>query len=350
MSHRTEEEEERYLRAVSKRMPVQPERLLDHLRPHGFALTYANRDEGVNMLHYLRESPGRSGLFDILIVRSDIMGDDAWIEIHQSLIPSDRCPCVKTVTDEDIDGIRLGYPDDDIPFHNQSDVKQFELRVTDSVNDLFAGLYQEEGKALYVGSASAREGVDRYLKELKPDTDLNETLKRLKTTATDDQWNRSQQYVNSELLSVLNLQNFRLIWDIAGLCQVLYWEHDTPFRGFGEVAYVAASPLEIEAHRRFHILVSRLAREPGWPIIDPLVPNRNDDDNNVLWRENQSSHTAEMFDDYLAASDRRCDCGKRLYYVTHRVSNVSPPVAEILSRCSNGHELKIKVSDDLPGT
>jgi hypothetical protein len=34
----------------------------------------------------------------------------------------------------------------------------------------------------------------------------------------------AQHYVRNELLGQFNLENDRVVWDIAGLCQVLYWE------------------------------------------------------------------------------------------------------------------------------
>ena len=85
MSDRTEEEEERYIRAVARRMPVQPERPLKHLKAHDFALVYANRDEGVNEIHYLRTSQGMSDFFDILKIKSNIFGEGAWVEIYHSI-------------------------------------------------------------------------------------------------------------------------------------------------------------------------------------------------------------------------------------------------------------------------
>ena len=82
---------------------------------------------------------------------------------------------------------------------------------------------------------------------------------------------------------------------------------------------------------------------------DPLVPNREDVEVKVLWREGRPSHVASLFDEYLAASDRRCECGRMRYYVKHELIAGDPSIARILSRCNNGHEETIEIAGELSG-
>jgi hypothetical protein len=346
MSDRTEEEEERYIRRVARRMPVHPERLLDYLRPLGFVVIYANRDEGINEINYLRTTPGLPDFFDIANVKSNIHGNGASLTIYQSIIPAGHeCPCVKAV-DEYVPATRYGYDREFADFRHASDSKRFERRVAEAIPTLFSELFHREGKALYNSSRPAREGAERYLAAANPDVKLVETLGRLKASASDEQWKQSQHYVQNELLSAFNVENFKLIWDIAGLCQVLFWERNgVPYRGLGGATnYIKATADDIEAHRRFQIVASRLARQPGWPAVDPLVPNRTDPEEHLLWREGRPPRVAELIDDHLAASDRQCKCGKKLYYVNHKVRGGSQQIADVLARCNNGHEVTIEMA------
>lgn len=139
--------------------------------------------------------------------------------------------------------------------------------------------------------------------------------------------------------------DFRTVWEIAGLCQVLYWERDHSFRGIpGGVPYKQANSADREAHFRLHLVASRLARAPGWPIVDPLVPNRCDLEDTIVWRDHKPPYVAQVFDKYLSTIDRRCACGKSLYYVRHNLHDQEPRTAEVLARCNNGHEESIELA------
>lgn len=345
MSDRTEDEEERYIRRVARRMPVQPERLLDHLRPQGFLMIDANRDDGINEIVYLRNTPGLPDFFDIIKVDSNIHGEDPSVTIYQSILPTGhQSPCVKAV-DEYVPATRYGYQKQSADFSTTSATKRFERRLAEAVPMLFSDLFEREGRALYDDSRSAREAAERYLSAIKPNVNLVDTFDRLKARATPEQWSRAQSYVQSELLSFFRVEDFKVIWNIAGLAQVVCWERDgVPFRGLREVSYVMANEDDIEAHRRFQLVSSRLARNPGWPMIDPLVPNRRDLEEQVYWRDGKPSYIAELFDEHLAASEKRCDCGKSLYYVRHHV-RAGQHLADVLVRCTNGHEASIEVAD-----
>jgi hypothetical protein len=346
MSDRTEEEEERYIRRVARRMPVQPERLLDLLRPYGFALIEAQRGEGSNDITYGRPTPRRNGLFDILRVESNLAGKDACIEVYQSILPlGHHSPCVKAVGGY-VPPADYGCSSKDVGLGSASGARVFEERAAAAAPALIERLYDSEGRRLFDETAPAREAAERYLATLKPDADLDDTLHRVRDGATAEQRRRAEQYVRNELLGTFNLVNFRTIWEIAALCQVLWWERPgVPFRGLGgETNYVRASSDDIEAHRRFQIVASRLARDPGWPVVDERVPNRRDPEERVRWRDGKPSPVAELFDEHLEALDRRCACGRRLYYVHHAVRNSHPPVAEVRTRCNNGHESIIDVA------
>lgn len=345
MSDRTEEEEERWIRRVARRMPVHPERLLDRLRPLGFVLIFANRDAGLNEIDLLRPAPGLPGLFDIIHVKADIYGGGASVGIYQSIVPfGHTSPCAVSWH---VPASRFGYSNDHADVRGVAQAKEFECRVADAALDLFSELHQREGEILYRETASAREAAARYLVALQPDCSLVDTWNRLRASAATDQREQAQRYVRNECLCSFNLENDRIVWEIAGLCQVLYWErHGIQFRGLGgETNYRRANENDIEAHRRFQIVASRLARSPGWPAVDPLVPSRCDSEEFVTWREGKPSRVAESFDDYMATAGHRCVCGKMLYYVKHAVRGVGGPVAEVLTRCNNGHEEVVEIAD-----
>jgi hypothetical protein len=326
-------------------MRVDPERLLELLKPQGFVLARADREEGVNEIDLLRPTPGLDGYFDILRCESNIAGEQVGLEIYQSIIPS-GCDCsrVKAIH-EYVPATHFGYSGESAPLRTASDARLFEQRVAEAVPSLFTSLFEREGEALYSETASARGAAERYLSALLPDGDLRATLDRLKALATAHDRDRAQHYVRNELLRTFNLCDYRVIWDIAGLCQVLYWERaGAAFLGLGgETNYLKANVDDIKAHRRFQIVASRLARETGWPMVDPLVPARADAEERVLWREGQPSMVAELFDEFLAASARRCECGKQLHYVRQSVRPGSSARAECVARCNNGHEAVIEM-------
>lgn len=350
MSDFTEEEEDRFIRRNARRMRVDPERLLALLKPQGFVLARTDRGEGANEIDLLRPTPGLDGYFDILRCESNIAGEQVGIEIYQSIIPSGwNLTCVKAVQ-EHIPATRFGYSGESAPLRSASHARLFEKRVAEAVPSLFSALFERDGEALYAETETARGAADRYLAALRPECDLHATLNRLKASATALDWDRAQHYVRNELLNTFNLCDYRVIWDIAGLCQVIYWERaGAAFRGLGgETNYLKANADDVEAHWRFQIVASRIARETGWPVVDPLVPARADAEERVLWREGKPALVAVLFDEFLAASARRCECGKQLFYVRHSISAGSTSRAECVARCNNGHERIVEIQELLP--
>jgi hypothetical protein len=347
---RDDEEEERYIRRIARRMPIRPDRIARHLDQHGFVLTYANREKGINQIDLLRPSPTLIGLFDIIHLKSGVRGGTPSVEINISVIPEGHGNVAVTTVGMDVPATQFGFSKDHPDLKTSSDSKIFERQLADVIPELFIELSEGDGRQLHDATARARRAAERYLTELRPTKDLHETLARLRKTASAQQWDRSQHYVNNEFISTFNLKDFRVVSDIAGLCQILYWEDpDADLHGLREVYYEGANPDDIEAHRRFHLVASRLAREPGWPIVDPLVPSRNDElDDLTPWREGKPSQVAQLFDEHLASNDKNCKCGKALHYLRHSLrKDIGPPVAQICVRCNNGHEEIIEIAEAL---
>jgi len=342
MSDRTEEEEDRYLRRVGRRMKIHPEGLLEQLRPLGFILLHAARDFGSNELAYLRPAPSVSGLFDILKLKSDVRGSELSIDVTQAIV-SHPTPCVSVRSW--ISATRLGYDRNTAKIGAVAQAIEVERRLVQAVPELFAECFERHGRALFESTATAREAAERYLVTLQPSADLQETLQRIRAAATETQWQQALEYIRRDSIRPLNLVDFRPLWEIAGLCQVHYWERPAPFRGIGGgVIWSRANDDDREAHWRFHLVASRLARAPGWPVIDPLVPNRSDLEETIPWRDQKPPYVAQVFDRYLATIDRRCACGKCLYYVRHTVLDQEPRTAAVLARCNNGHEETIELA------
>jgi hypothetical protein len=341
MSDRDDFEEERFLRRVGRRMKVHPEALLRQLQPLGFVLTHANRNFGLNELKYLRPTPDLPGLFDLLELGADVTGNHVVVYVAQGIV-AHHSPCVKVANF--IPPASYGCKSDKV--YSDHAAIALETQLAQALPTLLADLLEREGRNFYEETASARAAAERYLAALQPSADLPETLQRLRSSATEEQWQHALEYVRRESVSTLNLVDFRTVWEIAGLCQVLYWEQpDQPFRGIpGGVPYKQASAIDREAHYRFHVVASRLARAPGWPIADPLVPLRCDLEETIVWRDHKPPYVAQVFDRYLSSTDRRCVCGKCLYYVRHFVHDQEPRKAEVLARCNNGHEETIELA------
>lgn len=334
MSDRSEEQEERYLRLVGRRMKIHPEGLLNRLRPLGFILLYANRHHGMNELEYLRPTPGLPGLFDLLQIKADVRGEHLAVYVSQTIVAHQRG------VDAFVPATSYGYERHDARVRSVAEAIELEERLGCAAPDLFSAHLKSAGAAYYEETNSARAAAERYLSMLQPSDNLTETLQRLKASATEEQWQAALEFIRRDNIDPLNLVDFRPVWEIAGLCQVLYWEQrDTPYRGIGGgVSPRLATAADNEAHWRLHLVASRLARAPGWPIDDPLVPKRHDLEETILWRDIKPPYVAQVFDRYLATIDRRCVCGKCLYYVRHEINEDEPRTAAVLARCNNGHE------------
>jgi len=74
-------------------------------------------------------------------------------------------------------------------------------------------------------------------------------------------------------------------------------------------------------------------------LNDPLVPNRLLHEESRPWRDGKPSLVAELFDEHLAADDKRCVCGRLFSYLSHDINaNNDPPTAKVMIRCNAGHE------------
>jgi hypothetical protein len=346
MSDRSDLDEERFLRRVGRPMKVHPEAMLRQLQPLGFMLLYASRNFGLNELKYLRPTPNLPGLFDLLELKADTTGNHLAVYVAQAIV-SHPSPCVKV--SQFVPAASYGRQSDRV--NSDAQAIEVENRLGEEVPALFAQLYEREGRALYEETASARAAAEHYLTALQPSTDLKETLERLRSSASEEQWQQALEYIRRDLITPLNMVDFRTVWEIAGLCQMLYWERNAAFRGIpGGVSYKQANAADREAHFRLHLVASRLARAPGWPIVDPLAPNRFDLEDTIVWRDHKPPYVAQVFDKYLATIDRRCACGKCLYYVRHTVDEQEPRTAAVLARCNNGHEETIELAATGLGT
>jgi hypothetical protein len=341
MSERDDFEAEQFLRRVGRRMKVSPEALLRQLQPLGFVLTYASRNFGLNELHYLRPTPACPGLFDVLELKADVSGNHVAVHIAQAIV-SHQAWFVRVANF--VPPVSYGCKSDRV--YSDAAAIALENQLAEAVPALLAELHGREGQALYQQTATARAAADHYLTMLQPTADLNETLQRLRSSATERQWEQALEYVRREQVSSFHLVDFRTVWEIAALCLVLNWEHPNQgFRGIpGGVPPKQATADDRAAHLRFHLVASRLARAPGWPIVDPLVPNRYDLEETIAWRDHKAPYVAQVFDRYLSSTDRRCVCGKCLYYVRHFVHEQEPRKAEVLARCNNGHEVTIELA------
>jgi len=350
MSDRTEDEEERYIRRVARRMPVDPNRLARCLKGHAFTLTYANRQEGINRIDFIRPSPTSDGLFDDLTVDSNIHGEGASVDVGVTIAPGARSGTV--VVRQYVPATKYGYGRDDHGPKTYSDGRKFCTRLADAIPTIFADLYDTEAIQFYEESATARAAAERYLTYLRVTNDLHETFERLRSQATDAQWEQAQKYLKREVLNSFGLEkDWRIIWEITVLCQVLLWERSKE-SCLGAINCRDRESDEIEGHRRMQIVASRLARQPGWPLNDPLVPNRLIlHEEGPPWRDGKPSMVAELFDEHLAAHDKRCACGRSFYYWEHAINaDRNPPTATVTIRCNAGHEETIDVCWSFPAS
>jgi hypothetical protein len=337
MSDRTEEEEERYIRREARWMKVHPARLEELLSAQGFVLVSADRADGANRIEFLRPTPGKPGLFDSVDVHADIRGESPSFYLGQSILPGFG-QSVATCVNEYVPATRFGYPKDDFDITTAAEAKLFEHRFSEALPRLWEEFWVREGRALYEDSIPSIHGAERILQQLQATDNLPETLARLRSNSTPEQQAQATAYINGQTLDTYNLQNFRIISELAALALYRYWEIPRPFSQTYHRNPKTWTADDIDAHRRFQIIASRLSREPGWPMVDPLVPNRHDPyENPTPWREGKPSRVAELIDEHLEASKRFCGCGKALYYKQHSLTKTKPPRATILVRCASGH-------------
>jgi hypothetical protein len=344
MDFRSDEEEERWVRQNARRMPVVPDRLAERLKPQDWVLIFADREMGVNEIRLVRPARGLKGLFDFVEVKSNIRGAGAAINIELSPFLNDFC---YTEAQEHVSAARYGYAREYADFKSPGASKLFEERVAAALPRIFDELHAAHGAELARKSASARQAAERYLRELRASDDLHETYARLRKTASPEQLEQADRYLRRESIHTYNLVDFRIVSEIAALCQILWWDRPQPpkpMNGWAEGdVWNGDNPDDYEAYARFHLVASRLAREPPWPIVDPLVPNRRDQEEAIPWRDGKPSATADAVDEFLASADRRCACGKVLFYLRHAVrKGAGSPLIELTVRCNNGHEQRVE--------
>jgi len=348
MGDRTEDEEERYIRRVARPMPVDPNHLARCLKPHAFTLIYADREEGMNEIRFRRPSSAFKGLFDEVTVKSNIRGEGTSVNAAVSIAPGGWG---KTAISQYVPATEYGYEREHHGPKTARDGKRFCTRLADAIPRIFTDLYETRASAFYEQSATARTAAERYLKHLRVTVDLHETFERLKSQATDIQLEKARQYLKRETFTSFGFErDWRIIWEITVLCHVLLWERSEE-SCLGQVNYRHEESDEIEAHRRMHIVASRLARQPGWPLHDSLVPNRPLHEESIPWRDGKPSLVAELFDEHLAAEDKRCVCGRRFSYLSHNVdADRNPPTATVTIRCNAGHEDNVDMVWNIPAS
>lgn len=301
-----------------RKMPVQLGHLEESLKPLGFILTAADRGRGSNDVELLRPSPSHLGLFEKTRLGAPISGSPVWIHIGVSIGSFYFFPC--TIT-------RTLSIDAEPPFLD---------RLHEIISSLFSGFYADEGEDFYKETKSARNAAERYLTLLKASSDLDETLARLRQSASKEQLDRAQDFMRGEHLETFHIEEYHTVHEIASLCQILYWEF--PERPFKALQKSDATKADIEADRRFQIVASRLARAPGWPIHDSLVPIRKQLCTSVPWRDWKPTGEGEICEEYLVKAEKLCECGKLLHYMEHKTISGT---LSMRARCNNGHEMTL---------
>ena len=332
MGDSTEEEEERFLRRHSRRMKLCPRGLFDRIRPHGFVLVFADRSNGLNQLDYVRPTPGLDGMFDRLSVHSNIVGDYASVGVLTAITPSE-------FRHASTDAVFPDLPSSEsLAFDCRSvgAARTSERQIADAVPSLFQQI-REQAARLHAATNGARASVERYLKEVCPSDDLSETFDRLRNRATAEQATYAEKCIATQFVHALNLQDFRIVWQICQLAQVVCWEHaPQELIGLNELGQ-RPSPLQIEAHQRLQILASRMAFEPGWPMKDQLVPRRFDQLADAApWRDTKIGSVGAALDDYFDANEMRCECGRLWRYVSHKLSGDEALSVDVC--CGNAHD------------
>lgn len=343
MNDMSEEEEEQFVRENARRMKVSPWRLLQLIQPLGFQLLRSSRDHGINEMEFVRDTPGYEGLFDLFSVHSNIYGDPVSVSISTAITPGRFHHGITDTISRS--GQELGEFQFQAP--TQQKAKQIEHRIAELIPVWF-DLLEVEQPAFHEVTRSARTAVTRYLVELAPSNDLHETWSRLLAAASREQHQLAEKLLKTQFLTDLNLASFRLVWEICQLMQVLHWEHELDeLRGLIELK-TPATELQIEAHRRLQILASRLAREPGWPSDDPLVPVRNDELlDPAPWRDTKLDRTGAAIEEYLETTAQSCPCGKPWRLRNHRVEGSGESGRLLLMvRCAAGHEHQLRVNAD----
>jgi hypothetical protein len=320
-----------YYRRLSQRTRVSAKRLLRSLS--GFELVCEELDHGANHVVCVRRSPRLPGLFDILKVHGDITGEWMQAEAFASVIPSGwRCPAGLIAHDDDF-LIASGA------VRSTQEAQALEREIAAAAEPRFQQIAGGAGHELQQQTIAARNAVERYLQELRPGTDLREALVRLRARAAPEQIARSQYCLKQSLLDSFGRDDDRVIWDIAWLCQVLWAESE--FEPFLGATVRPATPEDLDAFRRVRIVASRLAREPGWPQPDPLVPEPPPADLEPV-PDQPPQDVPELLAQYLAS--RQCRCGRALTYVAHRVVDTDDDsVVLIACRCAAGHEQEIEL-------
>ena len=349
MDFESEEAEERYWRRKSRSMKVCPERLAERLQPQGFLLVEAWLPNGINEIRLLRAHPELESLFETVQLKGDPTGEEVDVSLKVSLVP-DRASeyvsahwyCPATL---------YGYTTEYADLTAKQQALDFEARLADWLPRLFQELTEASGHKLLEDSVQSRLAAERYLIRLMPSVSLQETHSRISQQAESRDFDLMRTMLDGEIRPFgTNLVEQRLVAETAALCHILYRESDEPFHSWYSSRHTVPykpKTCDLEAHRRYYLVGSRLSRSPGYPKVDRLVPNRDDELHNLTpWRGRPADRVADCADDYLEAGNHRCECGKRLFYVSHVLSaHDTLAGATMTTRCTNGHDALIVIPE-----
>jgi hypothetical protein len=319
------------------------------LAAEGLQVRATIRDHTVNDVDVIMRPRDLPGLFAVLQVSASVDGESVAPYLFVSIVPG-ACSLAGMsvggfVPPEDY--AATSDPRDRGPrIRTADEARDFEQRLSSAVPRLEARLTRGEGRAFLEETNAARAAAERYLRSLQPGQDLQETLSRLRRRSGDDEWNLARTFARYCVRSV-GLSEDRLVFDIAALCHVLFAEDAArPFPDFaGFRGRKSATPPQLELIRRVDLTASRLAREPGWPEDDPLVPRRPDPDAPITPLESpESQSVADLFDAYVASRNLTCGCGRPLAYVSHTIDRTDdPPSLLVTARCTQSHVETVEV-------
>lgn len=316
----------RYMREHARAMPVSGRSMVRRLGGR-FVVSDEDKKRGKNEIVLAAVSTRVPGLFEVFRINGNIYGDGAWVDVYFGLVPS--CHLYA-----DVLAVGQGPVLDGVT-NSPKAGRAFERHLAENLDIQFDELTVKATK-LQRETEGTREAVESYLKRLSPKADLRTTLDELQAIATPEQVDRSQKCLKVCGVYPFGLDEDRIIWDIAWLCQVLYCEFEfQPHQG--TTTRYRETPEDLEALRRTWIVASRLSREPGWPKHDPLVPDRPVEEPVAPWPDQAPLDVPELIQQYL--SERTCHCGESMSYTSHRVAdNDGDPAIFIAWKCSAGHE------------
>lgn len=328
---------------------VSPERLAGRLALNGFDVCATIRDHVTNSVDVILRPRNLPGLFEILHVSAGIDGEHVAPCLYAAIAPGGYNLAglsVGGLVPASSYGEARDTPDGGVLIKTSEEARDLERRLADALPRLEAELCAGEGTAFRKATASARAAGEHYLARLQPGSDLQKALARLRSQAGDDEWTLAQQFTRICVRS-FGLEEDRLIFDIAGLCHVLFAEAAArPFPDFKDYRNrKSTNRQQQEVIWRVDYVASRLAREPGWPEDDPLIPARADPNEPLVpYPSPEPQSVSELFAAYAASRRLTCRCGQPLVYESHAVVRTNdPPSLLVTARCTAGHVDTIEV-------